>query len=265
MDEVKSVPIFSLLKPKKVVRTYEKEIECLRNPGHKKYKITVNLCDDGIEYPEGDCPLCEQEKEDARKEQQKTELLQHYKDCNIEPEYYGKTLKDYETKTPTQADTLKAAEDILNHKLGKLILLGTHGVGKSMIASILANEMNGKIYSMYEISTMIRQSYTARSEKSELEIVNELASIPFLAIDEVGRTNGSNSELNWLSYILDKRHVRKLPFMLITNGHLRKNCPNGGCNECFENYMDSDVISRLRQNSKVINIVADDYRARKQF
>ena len=267
MGEVREIkpgiPIFSFLDHGKVVRTYEAEIQCQRNLAHGKFKTIINVYDDGNEQHEKGCPECEKEWERLEKEQQEKELLKHYENCNIEPEYYGKTLNDYEIKTPTQAEALKAAEDILNKKLGKLVLLGSHGVGKSMLASILANEMNGKIYSMYEISTMIRQSYTARAEKSELEIVKDLASIPFLAIDEVGRTNGSNSELNWLSYILDKRHVRKLPFMLISNGHLRRNCPDGGCDECFENYMDSDVISRLRQDSKVINIVADDYRAGK--
>ena len=264
VKEIKSgIPAFSILEPRKVVRTYESEVQCQRNLAHGKFKALINVYDDGTKQSENGCPECEKEWERIAKEQQEKELLKHYESCNIEPEYYGKTLNDYEIKTPTQAEALKAAKDILNKKLGKLVLLGSHGVGKSMLASILASEMNGKIYSMYEISTMIRQSYTARAEKSELEIVKDLASIPFLAIDEIGRTNGSNSELNWLSYILDKRHVRKLPFMLISNGHLRRNCPDGGCDECFQNYMDSDIISRLRQDSKIINIVADDYRTGK--
>ena len=51
--------------------------------------------------------------------------------------------------------------------------------------------------------------------------------------------------------------------MMISNAHLLKNCTDGGCQDCFENYMDKDVISRLRQNSKVINIIADDFRKNK--
>ena len=98
--------------------------------------------------------------------------------------------------------------------------------------------------------------------KTELEIVQELASIPMLVIDEMGRSKGSEAELNWLSYILDKRHTRNLPFMLLTNTHLSRDCPKKGCDFCFERYVNNDVLSRLRQNSQIITIKAPDYRAK---
>lgn len=128
------------------------------------------------------------------------------------------------------------------------------------LASIAAKSLNGKIYTMYEISCMIRQCYSSLAKRPELEIVEELASIPFLAIDELGRSKGSDAELNWLSYILDKRHTRRLPFMLLTNGHFKKNCPKGDCPNCFENFVDNDVLSRLLQDSTIISIKAPDNR-----
>ena len=131
----------------------------------------------------------------------------------------------------------------------------------TMLASVAAKELGGKIYSMYEISAMIRQSYTVRAERSELDIVNELASIPFLAIDEMGRSKGSDTEQNWLSFILDKRHTRHLPFMLMSNAHFSENCPTHGCSKCFETFMDSDILSRLQEDSKIIQVEADDIRS----
>ena len=154
-------------------------------------------------------------------------------------------------------------EKLVAEKKGKIILLGSNGVGKTMLGSIAVKELGGKIYSMYEISTMIRQSYTMRAERTELEIVRELALIPLLVIDEMGRTKGSDAELNWLSYILDKRHTRELPFMLLSNTHLKRNCAKKGCERCFENYVNNDVLSRLRQDTDIITINAPDYRARK--
>ena len=148
-------------------------------------------------------------------------------------------------------------------KHGKVILLGSNGVGKTMLASIAAKELNGKIYSMYEISAMIRQSYSSLAKKSELEIVKELASVPFLAIDEFGRTKNSDTEQNWLSFILDKRHTRKLPFMLMGNTHFKRFCKLGGCSKCFENFVDNDILSRLRQDSSIVVIDADDERSLK--
>ena len=264
MAEVKSgIPTFSFLEPKKVVRTYETEVQCLRNLAHGKFKALINVYDDETEQSENGCPECEKEWERVAKAQHEKELLQHYKDCNIEPEFYGKKLNDFKAKTPSQVEALNSVQDMIDGKISTLVLLGGYGTGKTMLGSILADMFNGKIYTMYEISTMIRQSYTIKAEKTELEIVNELASVPLLVFDEVGRTNSSSFNMNWLSYVYDKRHTRKLKTVFLGNGHLRKNCPDGGCEKCFENYMDGDVISRLRQDSKVINIVADDYRAGK--
>ena len=261
MEIHKGLPVFTCLKEKKVIENIKRNCECSK---HGDFLAEYVEFDDGTLSQITFCPKCEAEMlEKANKKlekQQKEENIKHCRECNIEPEYYNKTLDDYKTITESQEKALNFTKSMLNHDLKKLVLLGSNGTGKTMLGSILAKEMNGKIYTMYEISTMIRQSYTVKAVKTELEIVNELATIPFLAIDEVGRTNGSSSEKNWLSYILDKRHVRKLPFMLMSNTHLLNNCPKGGCDNCFENFMDSDIISRLYQDSKIINIVAPDFR-----
>lgn len=264
MAEIKNgIPTFSFLQKKKIVRQYKTFVECGRNPLHGKYETLVKEFEDGNTMHESPCPECEKEWERIAKEQQEKELLKHYESCNIEPEYYGKKLSDFKVNTPSQIEALNAVQELIDGKISTLVLLGGYGTGKTLLGSILADMSNGKIYTMYEISTMIRQSYTIKAEKSELEIVNELASVSLLVFDEVGRTNSSSFNMNWLSYVYDKRHTRKLKTVFLGNGHLRKNCPDGGCEKCFENYMDGDVISRLRQDSKVINIVADDYRAGK--
>lgn len=244
----------------RVINTKTVTVKCTKNPEHKEYEAEVIVNEDGSETFLTVCPEC---LRDAELKAERERKISECKKANVEPEFYNKTFEDYKAETDSQKAALEAVKEVYSGNLKKIVLLGSYGTGKTMFASILARDMKGKIYSMYEISTMIRQSYTVKAEKTELEIVNELASVPFLAIDEVGRTNGSNSEKNWLSYILDKRHVRGLPFVLISNGHLSRNCPNGGCEKCFENYMDGDVISRLRQNSKVIDIVGKDYRAKK--
>lgn len=217
------------------------------------------------------CPLCEEEARQAEKEAEiarqaeylRKERYAKYRECNIEPEYFEKELKDYIPQTPEQEKALAAVQDMITKKSGKVILLGSNGVGKTFLGSMAIKALGGKILSMYEITTMIRQSYSVKAEKTELEIVQELASIPMLVIDEMGRTKGSDAELNWLSYILDKRHTRNLPFMILTNTHLSRDCPKKGCDSCFERFVNNDVLSRLRENSKIITIKAPDYRARK--
>lgn len=216
-----------------------------------------------------ECPICEKEAEVLLKqkelEKQKMAQYEKYRKQNIEPEFFEKTFDDFVPKTESQNKALNAVKKMVSEKHGKIVLIGSNGVGKTMLASIATKELGGNIYSMYEISTMIRQSYTIKAEKSELEIVNELASVPFLAIDELGRTNGSDAEQNWLSYILDKRHTRNLPFMLMSNGHFKKFCKKGGCSKCFENFVDNDILSRLHQDSTVVMIEAQDERIKRRI
>ena len=205
----------------------------------------------------------EKQMETMKTEQEKEKHYKYLRSCNIEPEFFDYELSSFIPTSKSQEMAKAAVEKMITEKKGKVVLLGENGVGKTMLASIAAKTLGGKLYTMYEISTMIRQSYTIKAEKSELEIVNELASIPFLAIDELGRSKGSETEQNWLSYIVDKRHSRNLPFMLLSNSHLMKDCPKKGCPKCFQNFMDTDILSRLRQNSVVIVISADDIRSKK--
>ena len=214
------------------------------------------------------CPVCVEEERKKEQVARQAEYIQReriaiYRERNIEPEYWEKELKDYVPQTPEQEKALKAVQKMIAEKSGKVILLGSNGVGKTFLGCMAVKALGGKILSMYEITTMIRQCYSSRAEMTELEFVEKLANLPLLVIDEMGRTKGSEAELNWLSYILDKRHTRGLPFMILTNTHLSRDCPKKGCENCFERFVNNDVLSRLRQNSKVITIKAPDYRAKR--
>lgn len=220
------------------------------------------------------CPECEKEEREREQEEMlkaeaerlKMKRYNAYKDLNIEPEFWEKELTDFLPETEEQKAALETVKTLITKKSGKVVLLGEHGVGKTFLGCMAVKALGGKILSMYEITTMIRQCYSPRAEMTELELVQQLASIPMLVIDEIGRTKGSDAELNWLSYILDKRHTRNLPFMILSNTHLSRHCPNAkekGCEMCFERFVNNDVLSRLRQNTTIITIKASDYRAKR--
>lgn len=244
-------------------------------PIHGQYQAKV--WEDGTVEP---CHVCEiekssewkrkkqeQENEDWRKEKERwiDDLnLQTYKKLNISQEFYYVTLDDYKPKTKAQEQAKIAVAEMIKNRRGKIILLGSNGAGKTMLANIVAKELKGCVYTMYEIATMIRQSYTAKAEKSELEIVRELIELPFLAIDEVGRISNTEAVQNWFSFILDKRHSLGLPTMVIGNLHFKKDCEDEGCPKCFENYFDKDVLSRFHEDTVVIVIKTTDERVAKK-
>ena len=215
------------------------------------------------------CPACEKEREEIEY-QEGVRLAQEaererLESLNIEPMYFTSTLDNFIAGSPEQQRALSYAQAMVKDRAGKLVLLGSNGTGKTHLAVGIVRVLGGAIYSMYEITTRIRASYVSGAKETELQIVDELARIPMLAIDEIGRTKGSDAETNWLSYIIDKRHTRGLPLMLISNKHTRKNCPDGGCQNCLENYISDDIMSRLAEDGHLVNMTGEDYRKIKRF
>jgi DNA replication protein DnaC len=226
------------------------------------------------------CPECTKERdalidaELASKDEliKANEVSQEYQDMNIEPAFYGASLENFVADTKELQVALDAVRRLLAGQIQQLVMLGKTGTGKTHLAVSAVKERHGKIYTMYEIATRIRSTYTARSHEDELDVVSELAWLPILAIDELGRTKGSDAETNWLSYIIDKRHARGLLTIIVSNKHLRRDCPvvtiNSvgksvrGCQNCIENYISDDVMSRLFENGVLVTMNGADWRRR---
>lgn len=223
----------------------------------------------GSEVQPSPCPVCVEEHEKAIAEKEKesresmlsADIAAANKRQNIEPDYWGATLEGYHAKTAEQKKALSTIERMIASKRGKVVMLGKNGTGKTHLAVCAVRALDGRILSMYEITTRIRATYSARSKEDELDVVDELSRLSLLAIDEIGRTKGSDAETNWLSYIIDKRHARRLPLILISNKHQRRECPKkDGCQDCLENYLSEDIMSRLREDGVVVRFDWDDYR-----
>ena len=220
----------------------------------------------------GSCPECDREYDEEIKRQEEemqerareSSRIRFLEKCNIEPMYFDSTLDTFITASDEQEKALAYARGIVKEKTGKLVLLGTNGTGKTHLAVGVVRELRGCLYSMYEITTRIRASYVSGAKETELDIVDELSRVEMLAIDEIGRTKGSEAETNWLSYIIDKRHTRNLPLILISNKHARKSCPSGGCEKCLENYISEDIMSRLSEDGRLVNMTGEDYRRKKR-
>lgn len=219
------------------------------------------------------CPLCDASKDaeletvrlNAEKKAQEEYAARRNKAANIEPAYHHATFDTFQANTPELKHALAKFQDLIAGTVKKILMTGKNGTGKTHLACAAIHHIGkGRIMTMYEISTAIRASYTYLATKTELEIVDELATLPILAIDEIGRTKGGDAETNWLSYILDKRHVRELPTVLISNNHVRKDCPEqAGCPKCLENYIGEDIMSRLSEKSVLLRFTGEDWRKKR--
>lgn len=212
------------------------------------------------------CPKCREEKDAEIEGQAEREaarvLALRFAEMNIEPSFFGAELGNFIAATPELIKAVTSIKELVAGKINQIVMTGKNGTGKTHLAVAAVKALNGKIFSMYEISTRIRASYTARALETELEIVDELARLPMLTIDELGRTKGSDAETNWLSYIIDKRHARNLPTIIISNKHVQKDCPAHGCENCLENYISEDIMSRLSEGGILLRFTGEDWRKR---
>ena len=207
------------------------------------------------------CPLCEK-KYDEQKEREKKKIqdeikIQQFNKMNIEPIYFNKKISDYIPQNESQMKAQNAIQKLIADELKKVILLGTNGLGKTLLGSIAVQAVGGAIYSAYEIGLLVRGSY---NNSSEFETLDRLARLPLLVIDEYEKCKTSKASNDMFSYIFDKRHSRGLRTVLLSNYHLKKSCKKGCCDECFETLLTNDLISRFRQNGEIIEMYGEDYR-----
>lgn len=212
---------------------------------------------------ESGCPLCEKEEQERTtselQEAEKRMKLQQLQKRGIEPEFYDATLENYRAENESETAALRACKDLVAGKIQKVLLLGSNGTGKTHLGNAVAKKLGGVRITMYELSARIRQGYT--TGECELDILDALLQYPVIVIDEIGRTKGSDAELNWLSYLIDKAHTRGIRMLLISNKHQAARLPKERKAEAIEFFLPNDAISRLRQHSVIVEVEGRDRRA----
>ena len=218
------------------------------------------------------CPECISKYEAAEnskakhiKENNKAEWLEN---IGIKEQYEKATLENYKPRNESQQEALRYCRLIDENELSKLVLLGGNGVGKTHLASALVKKHNGLLITAYEMFATYRGCFSGKT--SELDVIKKFSKLPLLAIDEYGRTKGSEAEENFLSAIIDNRHSNNLPTLILSNlirkrdcvffNSDKENCKNCQRNNCLESRLTKDVISRFRENSQVVLIEGEDYR-----
>lgn len=242
----------------------DEKVEC-KCDKHGAYTGRKVEYESGLKYT-STCPKCVEEwqEENARKEETEriayriASEMRKRREMGIEPLYDSATFESFIVDTDGKKKAVDGVKELVAGKTKKIVMIGANGTGKTHLAIAALREMGGRIMTMFEISATLRATYTG--DGNELEELEKMAAYPLFVIDEIGRTKGSDAEANWLSYIIDKRHVRGLPTILISNKHTRKTCPKDGCADCLENYLAEDVMSRLCEDGVLLKFSGDDWR-----
>lgn len=124
-----------------------------------------------------------------------------------------------------------------------LILSGNVGTGKThlasaMIQSIVREHMAcAVITTAAEIARVVRASFAKGAGYTELDVLEELASVDLLVIDEVGVQSSSDFAPGLMHEVIDRRYQKVVPTIVVTN-----QLP-----EALPRFLGDRAVDRLRQ------------------
>lgn len=181
------------------------------------------------------CPTCMEESEKSRKEKaeiERQEQEQRYiesrlRQAGIPLRFRSKDFTSYEADTDGKEKARSVAIEFAGNfdkHLGDgtfVVFSGKPGTGKSHLAIAIAQAIMPKYTALYtsaiDAVRMVRDTWRKDSDKTETEVLNLLASIDLLVLDEVGVQYGTEAEQVTLFDIIDKRYRDMMPTILLTN------------------------------------------------
>ena len=232
----------------------------------------IKVCRCGKEYEAGSgyfflpvCPLCADEWDAEIEAMQKREVESVDENITLEnlgirARHYSCTLDNFIIRAEKDKIVLEMCKRMASSRKGILVLIGNNGTGKTHLLSAMTRYIGmGKIFKMIEIGMFIRKYINSQTldEQGQLDY---LIRLPFLAIDEFDKCKRSDSELNWLSYIIDERNERQKATVLSGNSHPEKIHNGNRCDKCFESIVTPDILDRISQSGAVHYFDGESFR-----
>jgi len=192
------------------------------------------------------------------------------------PAIHGKSsLVNFKTVPGSKARThsmIWAANFASKKEERGFILSGPVGVGKThLLVGIIKNLIfeHGLAVRFVEFSRLLsflRAGYSKGLSDSQL--LNELSTIPILAIDEIGKGRVSDWELTIIDEVISRRYNSMKPLIGTTNYKWAPATGTSVPNLSLQNYNElplgdrvgSRVFSRLQQMCAFTSVNGDDYR-----
>ena len=189
-----------------------------------------------------------------------------FKNNNLGKRQLNSTFENYKitNKNKNAYDNVKKyVNKLIKETTDKgLFVTGAYGVGKTYLASCIANEIikNGKSVifgTLIQLLDFIRDSYSD-SEVSDKDYLNLYSSVDLLVIDDLGKEKPTEWVLEKLFLIVNNRYNNYLPIVITTN-YNRNQLRERLCINKNYSIVDS-IISRLYEMCVGIEIKDDDHR-----
>jgi len=168
------------------------------------------------------CPICEEEAEKNRLQQEK---MRHCTDGLLK-KYLEADFHDYKTTNLAQQQVLQKIYGFSKCPANTwLLLVGNNGTGKTYLAHAILKQTGGVYREFDDISSELLDAQ-ARSEGEVGEIINKYSNCKMLVIDEIDKVKNTEGRVRWLNVILRKRYNNLLPLVILGNTNVDALCKN---------------------------------------
>lgn len=183
--------------------------------------------------------------------------------------YRGLRLDNFKAENKNQQEVLNICKEFVNGKYNTgLIMIGRNGTGKSMLCSIILQELirnnpddkNGyesykRLYTeAIKLVRLIKKTWNKNSEIDEQDAINKFIIPEVLIIDEIGVQYGSPTEAQFITEIINDRYNQKKATILSGNLTIEE----------IKGLIGDRVIDRFRDDGKVLVFDWNSYRGKKE-
>jgi DNA replication protein DnaC len=192
----------------------------------------------------------------------KKKLINTLGHSGIPKRFMDRGFTNYEVKTDQQREVLETAKEYavnfsIHRKAGSgFVFTGMTGTGKNHLAMAIAKQVIRDGYSaiyttVLDATQHIREAYRTSSEDSDRQVIAIYASADLLVLDEVGVQMNNDSERVFITSIINKRYEQLKPTIVLSNLS-----PDN-----MQKYLGERVMSRLRETTRMLQFLWEDYRA----
>jgi DNA replication protein DnaC len=181
---------------------------------HGRYPINTLGAQGEVRYMVPGCPACRRQDE-ARRLMQQAEIPSRFQECGFDN--FDASAADQQTVLATCRAYAEHFAD--HHARGtSLILRGGCGTGKTHLSVAIARcVMTAGFSALHVTGYALMDRIKASGFGERRTVIEQLARIDLLIVDEVGKTYGSKGELVDLFHIVDARYCKRRPTILISN------------------------------------------------
>lgn len=183
------------------------------------------------------CQACEELKRQAqidaehqaqiavREEQRKRKAMEQLRTCGIGERFVGMTFRDYKPTNDKASKVLSSCQGYVssfkNNSGCNLLMIGSPGTGKNMLAGIIGQEVIKLGFSFLHTTALklvrkVKDSWR-NNELSEQGVIDSFVIPDLLVIDEIGVQFGTPTEQLYLTEIINERYEKRRPTVLISN------------------------------------------------